>query len=507
MVPSQRSASSVAICGLLLLTIAQHGLAALDPSRAPAANFNLTNFYLGLPVDSSGGVTGDSASITAAQLTAGYSNALYFYTGPDGAMTFWAPVTGATTSGSSYPRSELREQISPPSNSSNWFGFGTHTLDAQCRVTQVPSTAKVIIGQIHGYTGAALPLVKLQYSSGTIEALIKTNANDTLTDKKYIYSFVGLSNSITYQIKMVNGLISITINGSTQSLNVFQTDPDWATNTLYFKAGSYCQDNAGATNEGGRVAFYSLTRSHAPAITNQPISHSAVAGTNTTFNVSATGNGLLRYQWRFNSTNNLTGATNATLALTNLQPINAGDYSVRVTDNLGAITSAVATLSVIVPPAITVQPTNQWVIAGGTASFHVAATGSAPLSFQWYYNTNTPLPGQTNSLLQLTNTGLAEAGYYSVRITNAAGAASSGQAALVVDVPIRPVTQAISNEGLFSAWFEGASGLSYIIDRATNVAGPWESGFTNLTADANGLFGFTDSTTAQLQRFYRARRP
>src|SRR5215211_5122437 len=128
MVPSQRNALSVAICGLLLLISATHGLAALDPSKAPAANFNLTNFYLGLPVDISGGVTGDSASITAAQLTAGYSNALYFYTGPDGAMTFWAPVTGATTSGSSYPRSELREQISPPSNSSNWFGFGTHTL-------------------------------------------------------------------------------------------------------------------------------------------------------------------------------------------------------------------------------------------------------------------------------------------------------------------------------------------------------------------------------------------
>jgi hypothetical protein len=171
-------------------------------------------------------------------------------------MTFWAPVPGATTSGSSYPRSELREQISPPSNSSNWFGFGTHTLDAECRVTQIPSTAKVIIGQIHGYTGEALPLVKLQYNNGTIEALIKTNANDSLTDRKYVYSFVGLSNSITYQIKMVNGLISVTVNGQTQSLDVFQTDPNWATNTLYFKAGSYCQDNVGNTNEGGRVAVF-----------------------------------------------------------------------------------------------------------------------------------------------------------------------------------------------------------------------------------------------------------
>src|SRR5215510_10953614 len=97
----------------------------LDPNKPPGGNFNLTNWYLGLPVDSSGGTNGNSASIPASQLVTGYSNALYFYTGPDGSMVFWAFVTGATTSGSSYPRSELREQISSGSNNSNWFAFGT----------------------------------------------------------------------------------------------------------------------------------------------------------------------------------------------------------------------------------------------------------------------------------------------------------------------------------------------------------------------------------------------
>jgi len=45
-----------------------------------------------------------------AQLEAGTNNA-YFYTGSDGAMVFWAPVNGASTSGSQNPRSELRELI------------------------------------------------------------------------------------------------------------------------------------------------------------------------------------------------------------------------------------------------------------------------------------------------------------------------------------------------------------------------------------------------------------
>ncbi len=423
---------------LVVFCLTQLAGAALDPSQPPGGNFNLTNWYLGLPVDSTNGTAGNSASISAAQLTGGYSNALYFYTAPgDGAMTFWAPVTGATTSGSSYPRSELREQIRPPSNTSNWLAYGNHILSAQCRVTQVPSTSKVIIGQIHGYTGAARPLIKLQISSGVIEALVKTNSNYD-ADFKYVFQNVGVSNLINYQIKMENGLLTLTVNGSNQIANVFLTDPDWATNTMYFKAGSYCQDNTGPTNEGGRVAFYALSLSHAPSITYQPAGRILGAGSNTTFSVSATGNGLLRYQWRLHETNNLASATNATLTLTNVQLTNAGDYTVKVTDSLGAVTSAVAGLTVLLPPSLTAQPTNQTVVAAGSVSFGVGVTGSAPLSYQWYFNTNTPLAHATNATLLLTGVGLSNAGVYSVVVTNPVGAVASSFATLVVNRPPVP---------------------------------------------------------------------
>src|SRR5437867_13232120 len=106
---------------------------ALDPTKPPSGNFDLTHWKLTLPVDSSGVTNGDAAEIQVSQLSTGYSNALYFYTAPDGAMVFWAPVTGATTSGSTYPRSELREMINPGSSSVNWSGYGTHLLDARCK--------------------------------------------------------------------------------------------------------------------------------------------------------------------------------------------------------------------------------------------------------------------------------------------------------------------------------------------------------------------------------------
>lgn len=406
----------VSLWGLLTLIGVGHLPAqALDPSRPPGGNFNLTNFYLGLPVDSSGGTNGNSASITAAQLTAGYSNAFYFYTSPDGAMTFWAPVTGATTSGSSYPRSELREQISPPSNSSNWLPNGTHTLTAQCRVTQVPSSGKVIIGQIHCYTGNARPLLKLQFNNGVVEALVKTNSNFD-PDYKFYFQNVGLSNLITYQIQQENGWLTTTVNGSNQTINVFATDPNWATNGLYFKAGSYCQDNTGTTTEGARVAFYAVNRSHAPSITNQPTARSVGVGSNTTFSVSATGNGLLRYQWRFNDTNALANATNTSLTLTNVQAANAGGYSVVVTDSLGAVTSAVAVLTVnglpVIRPTLNVERAGVNVVlswsANGTAGYDLWSTPGLSSPVWTPAGTPTIVSGEN----RVTNAMTGEAKYY-----------------------------------------------------------------------------------------------
>jgi hypothetical protein len=339
---------------------------ALNSSLPPGGNFNLTNWYLGLPVDSSGGTSGASASIEAAQLTAGYTNALYFYTGPDGAMTFWAPVTGATTTGSDYPRSELREQIIPGETDINWRGYGTHILSATNKVTEVPSTKKVIIGQIHTKTGDARPLVKLQYNDGTIEALVKHYAQDSSpnTDNKLTFQNVGLNNQVAYKIQMENGLVTVTVNGLSKSTNAFLTDTNWISQEFYFKAGSYCQDNVGPTNEGARVAFYALTRSHAPSITNQPVSITNAVGNTANFSVSATGNGSLSYQWQRYGTNLPVNATSSTLSLTNLLLASAGDYTVKITDSLGSVTSVVASLTVTnvptnTPPSFTSNPVNK----------------------------------------------------------------------------------------------------------------------------------------------------
>jgi hypothetical protein len=193
-------------------------------------------------------------------LKAGFTNA-FFYTGADGAMVFSCPVTGGTTPGSNYPRCELRELLVPSNESMNWTGYGTHILNAQCSVIQIPSSQKTIIGQIHSFGGNAYPLVKLQFNNGNVEALVKTSPNSR-ADTRLAFANSALSNLIDYQIKMVDGLLSVTVNGINQSVNVFQTDPAWTNQTFYFKAGNYCQDNSGAANEGSVVSFRRLTVEH-----------------------------------------------------------------------------------------------------------------------------------------------------------------------------------------------------------------------------------------------------
>ena len=334
----------------LLLALALAGLAvskaqALDPTQPPGRNFDLSHWYLTLPEPG-------APIIEPTNLVVGYTHASWFYTGPDGAMVFWCPVTGGTTANSSFPRSELRERLDPAVNAVNWTVVGTHILDAECRVTQLPSTKKVIIGQIHGYLGAARPLLKLVFDNGVIDAQVKVSP-DADPDAHIAFVNTPLNSTITYQIKLVDGLLTLTVNGISRTANILQNDPAWANQTFYFKAGSYVQDNSGSSSEGGRVAFYKLKVQHsvpgptAPSITSQPASQNLNVGATASFNVAADGTPPLSVQWRKDGVE-IPGATGGTLNLANVQTNDAGNYSAVVTNVSGAVTSAVAALAVTV---------------------------------------------------------------------------------------------------------------------------------------------------------------
>lgn len=102
----------------------------------------------------------------------------------------------------------------------------------------------------------------------------------------------------------------------------------------------------GAGHVGSSNPFNVAPPNMAPVILTPPASQQAEVGATITFTVEADGTPYLQYQWLFNDTNAIAGATNSTLTLTNVQSTNAGNYSVTVTNLYGSVTSYDATLQI-----------------------------------------------------------------------------------------------------------------------------------------------------------------
>ncbi len=91
--------------------------------------------------------------------------------------------------------------------------------------------------------------------------------------------------------------------------------------------------------------FVGLPTTDAPVITLQPASRTNVAGTTASFGVAASGDLPIAYQWFFNG-NTVPGATTYSYSRANVQSVDAGNYSVVISNSFGSVTSLVAALTV-----------------------------------------------------------------------------------------------------------------------------------------------------------------
>ncbi len=186
-----------------------------------------------------------------------------------------------------------------------------------------------------------------------------------------------------------------------------------------------------------------------PTILLQPASQTVTAQSNAVFRVGAAGTSPLAYQWRYNGAG-IGGETNDTLMLTAVRADQAGSYDVVVTNALGAATSAVAVLTVYVPPppVFTLQPQSQTSPAGTNVTFTALATDTGPITYQWYF-AGSVLAGATGTSLVLTDVQAVNAGDYIVVAANAWNSATSAVATLTV-VPTVPIlTSQPQSAGVF----------------------------------------------------------
>jgi pectate lyase/pectin methylesterase-like acyl-CoA thioesterase len=138
-----------------------------------------------------------------------------------------------------------------------------------------------------------------------------------------------------------------------------------------------------------------------PSITTQPASQTAPTGSNVTFSVVASGTAPLNYQWKKDGAD-IPGATGATLTLTNVQPSDAGSYSVEVSNSLGAVTSDPAALTVTTGPTFFLRER----FADGDRT-----TQNLPDSGAWFTssgsNNLTAIVGQATQIISSSRTLLA----------------------------------------------------------------------------------------------------
>jgi uncharacterized protein (UPF0548 family) len=208
-----------------------------------------------------------------------------------------------------------------------------------------------------------------------------------------------------------------------------------------------------------------------PAITTQPANVTVTVGQTATFTVAATGTEPLTYQWTKNGTNVGTSSATYTTAATALTD-NGAKIQVTVSNAEGSAPSSVATLTVnaaTAKPSITTQPANVTVTVGQTATFTVAATGTAPLTYQW---TKSGMNVGTNSATYTTaaTTSADNGAQIQVTVSNSAGSMPSSIATLTVNaaatkpaITTQPVNTTVSagNTATFTVAATGTAPLSY----------------------------------------------
>ncbi|MDR3457281.1 MAG: immunoglobulin domain-containing protein [Verrucomicrobiae bacterium] len=240
---------------------------------------------------------------------------------------------------------------------------------------------------------------------------------------------------------------------------------------------------------GSVVSSNALLTVLVPAsIVTSPASVTAVAASNISFTVTASGTAPLTFAWRKNGSplangGNISGADTATLSLANVTASDAGNYSVAVSNAVGGAVSSAANLTVLIPPTINSQPQNSTASSGANAVFTVSVSGTAPLSLQWYKNGSAlvdggNLSGSSSNILTLTGVTTNDAASYSVTISNSAGNTNSLAATLTVIVPPSiitppmPTTVITTSNATFSVMVDGTAPFTYQWRKnGTNIAG------------------------------------
>ena len=340
------------------------GNAQPTPTTAQASTLVLIQTGTGVTSDqSTGSLSGQSVTFTATVSTvpAGQGTPTGTVTFLDGSTTLGTdPLSGGVATFSIATLTPGSHNITASYGTTSPFGGSTSTTLVQVvnqtpAITTQPANQSAVNGSSVTFTAAA---------SGTPTPTVQ------------------------WQVSTDGGTNYTNVNGATSALLTFTTSAV-QTGNLY---------EAVFTNSVGSVTSNpaTLTVNTVPAITTQPTNQSATAGDAVTFTAAASGTPAPTVQWQVSTDGttytNVSGGYRDDVELHHYRAQTGNLYEAVFSNVAGSVTTNPVTLTVNSAPAVTLQPANQSVTAGNTATFTTAASGSPTPTVQWQVSTDNGPP-------------------------------------------------------------------------------------------------------------------
>ena len=206
-----------------------------------------------------------------------------------GALVFYAHPTSSTTKNTKYSRSELREQMVPGDNNTNWTFAQGGTMKGKLAIDEVSRDVdgkyhRIIIMQIHGRLtneqrdligqddNNAPPMLKIYWDKGKIRVKTKILKNLNATGEELLhedawdndegFNFeqeVGFG-KFTLEVQVSDGKMVVILNNTEYKVYENIHIRKWEIFENYFKAGNYFQTRD--EDAFARVKYYSLEVNH-----------------------------------------------------------------------------------------------------------------------------------------------------------------------------------------------------------------------------------------------------
>jgi hypothetical protein len=350
-----------------------------------------------------------------------------------------------------------------------------------------------------GQNGSPLPNNQLRYHWNNTDYTF--DAGNAFIVPDQIWSFVAGVFTPSNTVLCLNGVFA-TNNAANDPL-------DFSVDNLYFGVDNLT--GGGRVMDGAidEVAIFTnaLTAAQLTSLYNaagilptitmqpQPASTTLYEGESISYSVAAIGPLPITYQWQKNGAA-ISGQTTTSFSIGNVHVSDTANYTVKLTNPSGSVTSSVVSLTVLGgPPIITGLPASISRYIDGNASFSVTAVGSTPLSYQWKLGANA-IVGATASTLKINQLQSSDFGNYSVVVTNPNGSTNS-PAAVLSQLPLSPtLVPAILTRNPFAYYRLNETSGSVAHDSVGGLDGTFLPATTG-----NGLVGPTPTASAPSPAF------